>query len=43
MRVEIQMKSGEKTQEKSEVINPQGLFDEYWGSKGLDFTVLSQS
>jgi hypothetical protein len=47
MRAEIHMKSGHslwaKTREAGEVIDLQGLFDDYWSSNDPKFTVPSQS
>ena len=47
MRVEIQRITRilfwEKRRRANEVIDLQGLFDEYWNSPEHEFTVLSQS
>ena len=45
IRAEVRMKSGHsvwaKYREASEVINLDGLFNDYWGSDSHEFTVLS--
>ena len=47
IRAEVQMKSGHsvwaKYREASEVIDLDGLFNDYWSSHEHEFTVLSQS
>ena len=46
MRVEIEMKSGHllwaKNRQTGEVIDLQGLFDDYWASNKRQFTIPSQ-
>jgi len=46
LRAEIEMKSGyllwAKSRQKSEAIDLQALFDEYWSSSKHEFTVPSQ-
>ena len=47
IRAEVRMKSGHsfwaKYRDVSEVIELDGVFSDYWGSKNPEFTVLSQS
>ena len=47
IRAEVRVKSGHsfwaKYQDASEVIELDGVFSDYWGSKNPEFTVLSQS
>ena len=47
IRAEVRMKSGHsvwtKYREAGEVIDLDGLFDDYWSSSNREFTVLSQS
>ena len=47
MRAEIQMRSGHlfwaKHRQTSEIVGLGALFDEYWSSTKLEFTVPSQS
>ena len=47
LRVEVQMKSGHsvwaKYQAASEFIKLDGVFSDYWSSRNLEFTILSQS